>query len=184
MIIFAVTYSCLHSACFWSVVTSSYSLPELTVPGTEVHLSGKEKASSHQRSAVPTEPLQQSRGREATQRGTRSGGWSIGALARHPRPGERNEKKRQEPGEERKCPAPGAKASWADLLAQLPLAERILLSQWDWAGRKGKAVRTQWPDGPAAPLPLSRVSGWTTVNVAMSAVGAEVTLSFSISNRL
>ncbi|KAI4586933.1 hypothetical protein MJG53_004720 [Ovis ammon polii x Ovis aries] len=29
-----------------------------------------------------------------------------------------------------------------------------------------------------------RVSGWTTVNVAMSAVGAEVTLGFSISNRL
>lgn len=72
-----------------------------------------------------------------------------------------------------------------NLLAQLPLPERSLHSQWDWAGRRVKRCGpTLWPDGPAAPLPLSRVSGWTTVNVAMSAVGAEVTLGFSISNGL
>lgn len=84
----------------------------------------------------------------------------------------------------RKCPAPGAKPSWAD--PPPPAApDRAHPAFLVGLGRaEGEAVRTVWPDGPAAPLPLSRVSGWTTVNVAMSAVGAEVTLGFSISNRL
>lgn len=69
-------------------------------------------------------------------------------------------------------------------LALLPLPERVRLSWWQLAGTEEVAEGTQWPDRRAAPLPLSRVSGWTTVNVAMSAVRAEVTLGFSISNRL
>lgn len=88
----------------------------------------------------------------------------------------------------RKYPALGANAFYARFrsssLALLPLPERVRLSRWDLAGAEWEAEGTQWPGGRAAPLPLSRVSGWTTVNVAMSAVGAEVTLGFSISNRL
>ncbi|KAF7482588.1 Hypothetical predicted protein, partial [Marmota monax] len=74
--------------------------------------------------------------------------------------------------------------SWVSSLFLLALPERVLLSRWELSGAEAAAEGAQWPGGRAAPLPLSRVSGWTTVNVAMSAVGAEVTLSFSISNRL
>lgn len=71
------------------------------------------------------------------------------------------------------------------LAALLPLPERCLAVRVGVGGARGGGWRgTHWPEGRAAPLPLSRVSGWTTVNVAMSAVGAEVTLGFSISNRL
>lgn len=88
----------------------------------------------------------------------------------------------------RKYPALRANAFYARFrsssLALLPLPERVRLSRWELAGAEREAEGTQWPGGRAAPLPLSRVSGWTTVNVAMSAVGAEVTLGFSISNRL
>lgn len=84
----------------------------------------------------------------------------------------------------RKCPAPGAKPSWADPSPPAAPARAHPAFPVGLGRAEGEAVRTVWPDGPAAPLPLSRVSGWTTVNVAMSAVGAEVTLGFSISNRL
>ena len=71
------------------------------------------------------------------------------------------------------------------LAALLPLPERCLAVRVGVGGARGGGWRgPQRPGGRAAPLPLSRVSGWTTVNVAMSAVGAEVTLGFSISNRL
>lgn len=85
----------------------------------------------------------------------------------------------------RKYPALGANAlpPSPSSLSLLPLPERVRLSRWQLAETESEAEGTQQPGGRAAPLPLSRVSGWTTVNVAMSAVGAEVTLGFSISNR-
>lgn len=143
--------------------------------------------SSYQRSAVPAHPLQQSRGPEATRQGTRIGGWSIGALTRHPRPGERCDKGRWGRGEERGVESVLLRARKPPrliVLAQLPPSRAHPAVPVGLGRAKEEAVRTLWPDVPAAPLPLSRVSGWTTVNVAMSALGAEVTLGFSISNRL
>lgn len=94
-------------------------------------------ALSGSRTSSPTKPGPR---RRPPQR-TRTCGWSIGALARHPRPGELSEKGRREPGEERGLESVllrARKPPGLILLAQLPLAECILLSQWDWAGRRGK----------------------------------------------
>lgn len=136
--------------------------------------------------SAPTKPAAR-----RTRRGAGSGSGGARAWRRHPRAGRVQRAGavgtwRAEKGEE--SILLGANAFYARFrsssLALLPLPERVRLSRWDLAGAEGEAEGTQWPGGRAAPLPLSRVSGWTTVNVAMSAVGAEVTLGFSISNRL
>lgn len=97
--------------------------------------------SSHQRSAVPAHPLQQSRGPGGDPARDRVCQLKHPSPGKHLRPGERSEKGQRGPGEERGEESVLLRARNPPgliLLPQLPLPERILPSLWDWAGRRAK----------------------------------------------
>lgn len=121
-------------------------------------------------------------GPAATRRGAGSGGGGGGARRRQPSAGRGRREAaagtwRAETGEESVLPP--ARTPSLPLCSPCPSASAC--PGGSWQGQRGWQRGRSGLAGEPLLLPLSRVSGWTTVNVAMSAVRAEVTLGFSIS---